>query len=143
MAAAVTSQVIHYDQQSNKYAIRLTNVSDASDESAVIKVDISTLNVRGGYSGAPVVPCTYTVIEKIEYSVSGMVVTLLWDHTADDKIAVLGGVVGTYSGCLHFTKVGGIIDPRTAGGTGDILLTTAGGGVGDTYDITLYLKLKA
>jgi len=139
MADAVTTTVLRNDGQSNKYVVHLTSVSDGTGETAVIKVDISTLTVRGGEAGAPAVPCTYTSVEKIEYNVSGMTVKLAWDHTTDDTIAALGDG----SGCISFKREGGKVDPRSAGGTGDIVLTTTGHTLGDTYDIILHLKLKA
>ena len=38
---------------------------------------------------------------------------------------------------------GNRVDPKSSGGTGDILLTTTGHSSGDSYDITVYAKLKA
>lgn len=143
MADTVTTRVLRNDGQSNKYVVHLTNVSDGVGEAAVVKVDISTLAVRDGIAGGPTKVCTYTAIEKIEYNVNGMTVTLAWDHTADDTIAVLGAAAGAVSGCLSFEKEGGLVDPKSAGGTGDIVLTTTGQALGDTYDIKLYVKLKA
>jgi hypothetical protein len=139
MADAVTTQVLHKGDHNNRYVVRLTSLSDGTGESAVIKVDISTLGVTQGEAGAPSKTCTWTTVEKIEYNVSGMTVSLLWDHTTDDVIARLGSGFG----CEDFKKVGGLHDPKSSGGTGDILLTTAGHTSGDTYDITLYLKLEA
>jgi hypothetical protein len=111
----------------------LTNQSDGTGEAAVTKVDISTLTDPVG------AVCTYTAIDRIEYSVFGMnYVTLAWDHTTDDEIAVLSG-----QGVMDWSQLGGNVDPRTAGGTGDILLTTNGAAAGAGYDITLYVKPKA
>jgi hypothetical protein len=67
-----------------------------------------------------------------------MTVRLDWDHTADDELATLGG-----AGALDWSATGGIIDPRSTGGTGDILLTTNAASSGDTYDITIYARLKS
>lgn len=121
-------------------AFHLYGVLDTSHESNVAKVDISTFNDPNG------VVATYTAIDRIEYSVSGAgYVTLAWDHTADDEIAVLAG-----QGVIDWTPMGGSVDPRTAGGTGDILLSTAsytaalGDGTNEmTYDITIYVRMKA
>lgn len=111
----------------------LTNQSDGTGESAVAKVDISTLtDARGNV-------CTYTAIDRIEYSVSGFnYVLLAWDHTAADEIAVLAG-----QGVMDWSMVGGNVDPRSDGETGDIVLTTDGGADGSSYDITIYLRPKA
>lgn len=115
-----------------KAAFRFTNVSDGTGESAVVKVDISTfLNSHG-------VAPTKTVIEQLEWAIQGFTsVRLFWDHTADDEIAVLSG-----AGFKDYREYGGMTDPASAGGTGDILITTAGAASGATYDITLTLRWK-
>lgn len=115
-----------------KKTLRLTNVSDGTGESAVVKADISTFT---GLSGiAP----TSTVIEEIEWAIQGFTsVRLFWDHTTDDEIAVLSGV-----GSVSWKDFGGLKDPKSTGGTGDILLTTAGALSGATYDISITFRLK-
>lgn len=117
----------------NKLIVQLTNVSDGTGESQVIKVDKSTFT---GPNGAEP---THLAIEKIVYDVSSMLVTLEWDHTTDETIAILQG-----DGCLDYFKNGKharLVDVET-GGTGDILLTTANASVGDGYEITLYIRKK-
>lgn len=131
MADAVNVQVVR--QNGRRYVVHLTSVSDGTGESNVVKVDISTLKLVDGVT----VP-TYTAIEYIEYSVSAGYVLLEWDHTTDDEIAVLSG-----QGSMDWTPYGGLVDPRSTGGTGDILLSTSGFASGDTYDITIQLRLKA
>ena len=102
---------------------KLTNISDGTGESAVVKVDAS---VEG---------CRTFRIKKIEYDIQDMSVTLLWGATANVQI-------GTYKG---FGKVdayeyGGINNNAAATGkTGDILLTTNGASAGSSYTITLEL----
>lgn len=113
--------------------VRLTNISDGTGESDVVKVDVSTL--VGPDGTAP----TYTVIEEIQWSINGFTsVRLEWDATTDDEIAVLG----TGNGYFNFKNAGGLVDPKSTGTTGDIMLTTAGAVSGATYDITLVLRLK-
>lgn len=115
-------------------AYRLTNVCDGTGESAVVKLDISTLVGPDGVN-AP----TKVAIEQLEWSIQGFTsVRLFWDHTTDDEIAVLSG-----QGFKDYRDFGGLLDPASAGGTGDIVLTTAGNTAGSTYDITLVVKLKA
>ncbi len=112
--------------------LHLQNRSDGTGESAVNKLDISTLKtIRGDV-------CTYTVVDKIEYNVSKMSVRLDWDHDTDDEIVTLSG-----EGVIDWADFGGLIDPKTAGGTGDILLTTNGAIAGSTYDLTIYYRCKA
>lgn len=116
------------------YGVRLTNVSDGTGESAVIKVDISTLVGPNGVD-AP----TYTKVRELEWSIQGFSsVRLFWDHTTDDEISVLA----PGNGYASYEGLGGMVDPKSAGGTGDILLTTAGAATGATYDITIVLELK-
>ncbi len=116
-----------------RVAYRLTNISDGTGESAVVKVDISTL-IGPDNIAAP----TRTVVEQIEWSIQGFSsIRLFWDHTTDDEIAVLAG-----AGFKDYRSVGGLCDPGSSGGTGDVLLTTAGNAANATYDITIVLRLK-
>lgn len=116
-----------------RYALRLTNISDGTGESAVVKVDKSALTA--GYTGAAP---SKLVVEEIWYNIQGFTsVRLHWDHTTDDEIAVLSG-----SGYLDLTKFGGMVDPASAGDTGDIILTTNGNISGATYTIVLVVRLK-
>lgn len=131
MADTVDTKVIR--NATGHYVVRFTNECDGTGESAVTKVDISTLTTATG------AVATYSKVERIEYAVSGFnYVVLRWDHTTDDEIAVLKG-----NGVIDTSIDGGMVDPRSAGGTGDILLTTDGNTDGNSYDITLYLRMKA
>jgi hypothetical protein len=112
--------------------IRITNVSDGTGESAVVKVDKSALTGPDGTEPSKL------VIEWIEHTIQGFSsVRLLWDHTTDDEAVVLSG-----NGAKDYRSAGGLIDPASAGDTGDLLLTTAGAISGATYDITIGLRLK-
>lgn len=114
------------------YAVRLQNRSDGTGETAIHKVDISALYNAAG------ITCTWTVLERIDYAVQGFNYVLLeWDHTSPDEIATLSG-----SGMIDVTYEGGQADPKSSGGTGDVLLTTNGGAAGSSYDITLRLLLR-
>ena len=116
-----------------KLVVNLTNLSDGTGESNVVKVDKSALTGLNGLEP------TKLVVEKIVYDVSSMRVLLTWDQTSDETIAVLQG-----DGTIDWSKGGkhsGCIGTNT-GGAGDILLTTANQAVGDGYNITLYLRKK-
>ncbi len=129
MADSVDSLVVYNGKR--KYIVRLTNVSDGTGESAVIKVDISTLFKLDGT--AP----TKTSVKEIYWNIQGFSsVRLFWDHTTDDEIAMLSG-----SGYMDLTETPGLVDPASAGGTGDILLTTANAASGATYTIILVVEL--
>lgn len=132
MVDTVTTEYIFSGRR--RKIIHLTGISDGTGESGVAKVDISALTFNGS-----VVP-TYTTIDMIDYNIQGYTsIRLYWDHTTDDEIAILPAGVGT----IHWSALGGKTDPRTSGGTGDILLTTAGQVSGATYDLTLYFRPKA
>ncbi len=116
-----------------KLVVNLTNLSDGTGESNVLKVDKSTFTGLNGSEPSKL------VIEKIVYDVSSMRVLLTWDQSSDETIAVLQG-----DGCIDWCKNGkhsGNTGANT-GGSGDILLTTANHAVGDGYNITLYLRKK-
>jgi len=129
MADAVDSNVIFSGER--KYIARYTNLSDGTGESAVVKVDKSTLVGPDGTEPGRL------VVEQIQFVTNGMSVRLDWDHDTDDEIAFLNG-----AGYFDYREGGGLIDPASTGGTGDIIFTTAGHSSGDTYDITLHLRLK-
>lgn len=132
MADTVDSLVVFSGK--NRYVVRLTNVSDGTGESAVIKVDKSTL-IGPDLVNEP----GKLVLEEVQWSIQGFSsVRLLWDHTTDDEMCVLGAG----NGYFNFKNAGGLVDPASAGQTGDILLTTAGAVAGATYDITLVVRLK-
>lgn len=131
MADTVDVKVVHNGRR--RYVVHLTNVSDGTGENDVVKVDVSTLIGPDG------TPPTYTVVEEIQYSIQGFTsVRLEWDATTDDEIATLS----SGNGYLNFRQIGGLVDPKSSGTTGDILLTTAGAVSGATYDITLVVRLK-
>ena len=119
MADAVTRNV-HFSG-SKHHIVTFTNVSDGTGEITTQKVDISTL------SGTP----SNVRICKVYYCVSGMQVQITYDHTADDTVLVLSG-----SGEFEFHK-SPLPDPASAGGSGDILFTTIGASLNDSYTIHL------
>lgn len=123
MVDAVTSQTII--DGSKNVVMKLTNVSDGTGESAVTKVDVSGLN------GAP----TRVKINKVHYSVAGMVATLLWDADTDVRVMDLQG-----DGCFDASMFGGLINNAGTGVTGDIKLTTTGHTSGDSYTIILEME---
>lgn len=121
MADAVSSQTL---VDSERYTVmKFTNLSDGTGESAVTKVDVSTL------SGAP----TAVKINRIWYDVSGMAVTILWDATSDVRCLELGSNTGE----MDFRDFGGLINNGGSGVTGDIQFTTTGHSSGDSYTIIL------
>lgn len=120
MADAVSSQTI-IDGARN-VVMKFTNLSDGTGESGVTKVDVSALN------GAP----SAVRIDRVHYSVNGMVVTMLWDATTDVRIMELAG-----DGWFDFRPFGGLPNNGGSGVNGDILFTTTGATSGDSYSIVL------
>lgn len=92
----------------NPYTFMFSNASDGTGEAAVQKVDISNL------TGTP----TKVQIVKMKWAIRGMNVSILFDHTTDDRVAILTG-----NGEMT-EAMGPIQDPASSGGTGDILFTT-------------------
>jgi hypothetical protein len=130
MADTVTTKILSSGDR-NLFVL-LTSISDGTGETAVKKVDKSTLVNLSGDEPARL------SIRKIEWTSYGFAtLRLYWDHTAPETAAVLA-----YNGELCFERVGSLGSAGT-GGTGDLMLTatpapsaTVGG-----YSILLHLML--
>jgi|TARA_R100001198_G_scaffold13967_1_gene6320 hypothetical protein len=133
MADAVASQII-VDGPSF-VAIKLTNISDGTGESAVTKVDVSALEAdsRTGLS------CTDVNIERIWWQCIGMKVRILFDADTDVMAIELGE---NQSGNHDYSIFGGLTNNAGTGKTGDVKFTTVGASSGDTYTVILYLRKK-
>lgn len=125
MPDSVTTRTLF--SNSKRAAFVFNNVSDGSGESAIAKIDISTL------VGAP----SKVKITRVQGNTVGMSVSVLFDHTADDQVLILNGEFD-----LDFTPWGGLQDPASAGGPGDVLFTTIGATSGDTYCILMEVELS-
>ena len=127
MADTVSSQTILDGER--LFIGKFTNISDGTGETAVIKIDVSTLNPNAfGFA------CNGIKINKIWGSVHGMNVRILFDATAD-TFAFL--VPQNTSYLMDFSSFGGIPSNAGAGVTGDILFTTHDASAGDTYTIVI------
>lgn len=138
MADTVSVDVVQANN-ARRYVVHLTSQSDGTGESdgdpttGVQKIDVSSLTNANGEVAS------YLTIDRIEYSVFGMnYVTLLFDATTNDELAVLKG-----QGLMDWSLEGGLTDPQSAGSTGDILLATDGAADGGGYDITIWTRPKA
>lgn len=131
MADAVTTIVELNGKK--RYIARFTGISDGTGESAVVKVDKSTLTNSLGVEPSKL------AIEEINWSIQGFAsVRLLWDHTTDD----LAEVLAQGNGHRKYWPTGpGIVDPGSSGGTGDLLLTSSAT-TGGTYDIRVVLGYR-
>ena len=127
MADAVSTTTMH--DSSFRRVIKIDNLCDGTGESAVIKVDKSA-DTDGG------VPTKYA-IDKILWNIQGFTsVILAFDATTDDKAFTFGPGEGSWD----LSDTDGVVDPVSTGATGDIVLTTAGDTLGDTYNIVLYIR---
>ena len=133
MADAVASQTI-VDGPSF-VALKLTNISDGTGESAVVKVDVSALEAdsRTGLS------CTDVNIERIWWQCIGMKVRILFDADTDVMAIELGE---NQSGNHDYSIFGGLGNNAGTGKTGDVKFTTVGASSGDTYTVILYMRKK-
>ena len=133
MADAVASQII-VDGPSF-VAIKLTNISDGTGETAVTKGDVSALEAdsRTGQS------CTDVNIERIWWQCIGMKVRILFDADTDVMAIELGE---NQSGNHDYSIFGGLTNNAGTGKTGDVKFTTVGASSGDTYTVILYLRKK-
>jgi hypothetical protein len=135
MADAVTSVVAF--NGTKQYAVRLTNVCDGTGESAVVKIDVSTLLKEAG-GGALPVAATECRIMEIQWNIYGFSeVKLLWDANTDDLAQTLSG-----NGYRSYWDQGGLKNPKSTGWTGDINLTTTTNTSGNHYDILLVVQLS-
>lgn len=108
MADSVTTQII--ENGSRNLIMKFTNVSDGTGESAVTKVDATTLGLT-----------THLKVRKINFSVTGGAVRMLWDATADVTFAYISGY-GEYD----VTDTQGFFNDAGAGVTSSIQFTTSG-----------------
>ncbi len=132
MTDAVDSLVV--ETNNRYYKVKITNRSDGTGESGVVKVDKSTLVASNGLEPRNL------IIDLVEGSIGGFTsVRFDFDHTTDDEALTLApGPV-----YVDYRDVGGIRDPLSAGGTGDLLCTTVGAVSGAVYDLTLSLRLQS
>lgn len=128
MADLVSTQVLH--NGTRRYIVNIKNSSDGTGESAVVKIDKSTLIGPAGTEPSKL------VIEKVHGQCTGMRVRAYFDRTSPiEAFTADGGEVE-----LEFCHAGGIRDTGT-GGTGDLLVTTTGHTAGDSYDLTIHCRL--
>lgn len=114
--------------------VNVTGAWAAADEVDTIIIDKSTLVGPLGVEPGSI------RIDEITWTVGfGFdAVVLEWDHTADDIVDYYQG-----QGYMDYMVYGGKNDPKSAGGTGDLVLTTIGGAANDTYSLLISCTLKA
>lgn len=135
MSDAVTTRAF---DSGDEYIVHLTNISDGTGESAVVKADISTLLAEDGAA-----PASLDILTA-RWAIQGFTsVRILWGTTSPVvALALTGNGYDDFRGDGFNHPPHGLTDPRTATGERDILLTTAGAVSGATYDITLRLRKR-
>jgi len=119
-----------------RHVVLCTNYSDGSGEDNEVKLRRTDMLTSGGQ-----VP-TFLVIEKIDYHIAGMTVTISYNNTNEEVAAIL------YSGdgCIDFRAQGGFKPELEEAGEdpsgGDIVFTTANETNNDSYNIILTVRLK-
>jgi hypothetical protein len=127
MADAVTSQTL---LDGERLAImKFTNISDGTGESAVTKVNASSLTASN--SGQA---CTGVVVNKITAVCHGMEVRMYWDASTDVPF-FLSNVNSNYTN--DFSTFGGITNNSGTGKNGNIVFSTSDASSGDTYTVVL------
>jgi len=128
MADAVSTRVLL--NTGDTYVVLLHNLSDGTGESAVVKVDKSTLiNADGA------VPSKLRIM-AVQHNIQGFpYVKLAFDATTDDTALILSG-----DGRWCLEQYGGLKDPASTGATGDIVLTAPAGASTGSYSILLHIE---
>ena len=116
-----------------KVIVVMAGLSDGTGETDVVKVRLEDLMKHDGSTP------TRTSIERIQGNINGMTVLLEWDRAANAEIALLGP--GNYD--QDYRTGGGRVDYGEEGDrTGNIMLTSLYADSGDSYDLTLTVRLK-
>jgi len=125
MANVLTSQTILDGER--LAIIKVTGFVDTT-ETAVVKVDVSTLNSQGGLA------CTGCILNKIWSQTHGCEVQLLWAASTPLMIITLPQNNNYF---MDYSMFGGIPNNSTTGKTGDISFTTQDVSAGDTYSVVM------
>ena len=127
MADAVTSQTL-VDNQTTAVML-FTNISDATGESLVTKVNVANLaaNALGQ-------ACTGVSVQKIHTACHGMEFRLFWGATSN---VFFFGSAQNNQATFDLSNFGGLRNNAGAGKTGNILLSTTDASSGDTYTLIL------
>jgi hypothetical protein len=130
MADVVTTQTIT-DTSGVKFVIKLTNLSDGTGETNVLKVDASNTTFMTEDGNRK--------ISKVYYSVNTTdtksAVELKWDGVTDATALLLSG-----QGFFDFRTAGNEIPNNAITPTGDVLLSTKNFANGDNYSLVIEFR---
>ena len=126
----------HIKNGVKRHIVLCTNKSDGTGEDDAIKLKRTDLLTPDGN-----IP-SRLVVEKIKYDISGMEVLISYNNENDEEIARLYNSSGT----IDFRPSGGFIPMDEEDGVtpegGDIVFTTSSETDGDSYNITLTVRLR-
>ena len=136
MADTVATHIM--GREPTRRIIHLVNVSDGTGEALVKKLDMATITAQNPITGAIGQPVSAD-IDWVRWAVQGFSsVRLFWNHTVPDLALALSG-----NGYEDFDDGrGALLDPRSAGLDGSLMLTTAGALSGASYDISISVLFK-
>lgn len=128
--AALTRYIV---KGRNIITANVTGEFSAADETDTVIFDKSALIGPDGTEPGSI------SIEEITWTIGPgfAYVRLEWEHNTDDLIDDFHG-----QGYMDYRPSGGKHDPKSEGGTGDVVLTTSGGAANDTYSFYIRAKLK-
>lgn len=142
MADTVTSQLL---ENGNRLVVyKFTNLSDATGETGVIKVDATSSGPLGvKVQGQTFYPGTNLKIVEIKYSVFSMGLRIQWEATSNVDCLVLQAT-DHWKILDERMGFGGLyVPPGTVGATGSIAFTTVGAAAGSGYTIIMTLTKGA
>ena len=135
MADTVTTITIEDYAKSAYAAYHFTGISDGTGEPGVVKIDKSAVAVAPDNAE----PAALDIVQ-VDWNIQGYsYIKLAWGHRAGQTAMLLPSGGGSRTFPNQFGEWW-LKDPRTAGDTGDLLLTSVGAAAGATYDITVYVK---
>lgn len=117
-----TVRVRALTDDSENYYVEMTNVSDGTGETDVLKIDAAAIAVVA------------LRLQSIRFMTVGMGVILKWDATVKERMLELPPNV---AGSIIYPDKGEPDDPRAAGFTGDVYLSTVGAALNDSYHLIL------
>jgi len=127
MADTVGTQVLLDGER--LYIAKFTNSSDGTGETAVVKINPSTLAINGWGRA-----CNGVKINKIWAVTHGLEVRISWDATTD---LFAWGIPAETNYLMDFSMFGGLPNNGGAGVNGNIVFSTADATAGDFYTIVL------
>lgn len=111
-----------------QYVLLYNLVSDGTDRTTTLIDKSGLVTPRGAEPDK-------LVINSVKWAAQGFTaLKLYFDHTADDLALVLPG---NFSGKLCLKDYGGLKDPASSGGTGDLILVTTGATAGDSFTLVV------